>query len=207
MIVCDVSSEFSYIENNLKKYISARGNFFVKNCVIEEDDYITNKNLSLNSNVVISKNNLKINASELKIENVNFVDLLFNSNQTYWNLESKLKGNIYDVIKNIPQKFQYLFDEHELSGDISALFQLKKENDFSNPLCSIDFELEDANYKTKSYPFSLSEIYTTGSFSNGSARNLNSSIIKFENFKSSKKNGKITGELTVSNFNNLWAEV
>ena len=206
LIVCDVSSEFSYVENNLKKYISARGNFFVKNCVIEEDDYITNKNLSLNSNAVISKNNLKINASELKIENVNFVDLLFNSNQTYWNLESKLKGNIYDVIKNIPQRFQYLFDEHELTGEISASVQLKKENNFSNPSCSIDFELNDAAYKSKSYPFSLAEIYTTGNFSNGSNRNLSSSIIKFENFKSSKKNGKITGELTVSNFNNLWAE-
>ena len=206
LIVCNVSSELSYIEDNLIKDISSKGNFFVKNCVIEDDDYITNKNLSLNSNIVISKDNLKINASELKIENVNFVDLLFNSNQTYWNLESKLKGNIYDVIKNIPQKFQYLFEEHELSGDISASFQIKKENDFSNPSCNIDFELEDANYKSKSYPFSLSEIYTTGNFSNGSARNLNSSIIKFENFKSTKKNGKITGELTVSNFNNLWEE-
>ena len=68
---------------------------------------------------------------------------MFNSNQTYWNLESKLKNrNIYDVIKNI-QKFQYLFEEHELSGDISCFFQIKKENDFSNPSCNIDFELED----------------------------------------------------------------
>ena len=206
LIVCDVSSEFSYVENNLKKDISAKGNFFVNNCVIEDDDYITNKNLYLNSNIIISKNNLKINASELKIENVNFVDLLFNNNQKYWNLETKLKSNIYDVTKNIPQRFKYLFDEHDLTGDVSAYLQLKKENDFSSPSCSIDFELNDATYKSKSYPFSLSKIYTTGNFSNGSDRSLTSSIIKFENFKSSKKNGEITGELTVSDFNNLWIE-
>ena len=206
LIVCDVSSEFSYVENNLKKDISAKGNFFVNNCVIEDDDYITNKNLYLNSNIIISKNNLKINASELKIENVNFVDLLFNNNQKYWNLETKLKSNIYDVTKNIPQRFKYLFDEHDLTGDVSASLQLKKENDFSSPSCSIDFELNDATYKSKSYPFSLSKIYTTGNFSNGSDRSLSSSIIKFENFKSSKKNGEITGELTVSDFNNLWIE-
>ena len=58
--------KLSYIEDNLIKDISSKGNFFVKNCVIEDDDYITNKNLSLNSNIVISKDNLKINASELK---------------------------------------------------------------------------------------------------------------------------------------------
>jgi len=206
LIVCDVSSEFSYVENNLKKDISAKGNFFVNNCVIEDDDYITNKNLYLNSNIIISKNNLKINASELKIGNVNFVDLLFNNNQKYWNLETKLKSNIYDVTKNIPQRFKYLFDEHDLTGDVSASLQLKKENDFSSPSCSIDFELNDATYKSKSYPFSLSKIYTTGNFSNGSDRSLSSSTIKFENFKSSKKNGEITGELTVSDFNNLWIE-
>ena len=126
---------------------------------------------------------------------------MFQKDDENWNLRTKSTGEISEVIKNTPEKFQYLFKDHELTGLISTDIQIEKENGLSNPYCNIDFELENANYKSKTQPFSLSDISTKANFNNGSFRNFSSSVFKFENFKSVKQKGIIKGEFTLSNLN------
>ena len=159
-ISSNISSNLSYYEKNLTKNISISGNLYTQHVIISDDDYINNKNIVINSDIEVSKNNLNINASELKIENIIFNNLLFQKDDENWSLQTKSKGEIYEVIKNTPEKFQYLFKDHELSGLISADIQIQKESGLSNPYCNIDFELENANYKSKTQPFLLSDIST-----------------------------------------------
>ena len=200
-ISSNISSNLSYYEKNLTKNISISGNLYTQHVIISDDDYIHNKNIVINSDIELSKNNLNINASELKIENIIFNNLLFQKDDENWSLQTKSKGEIYEVIKNTPQKFQYLFKDHELSGLISADIQIQKENGLSNPYCNIDFELENANYKSKTQPFLLSDISTKANFNNGSFRNFSTSVFKFKNFESVKQKGIIKGEFTLSNLN------
>ena len=200
-ISSNISSNLSYYEKNLTKNISISGNLYTQHVIISDDDYIHNKNIVINSDIELSKNNLNINASELKIENIIFNNLLFQKDDENWSLQTKSKGEIYEVIKNTPQKFQYLFKDHELSGLISADIQIQKESGFENPHCNIDFELEDAYYKSKTQPFLLSKISTKANFNNGSFRNFSTSVFKFENFECVKQKGNIKGEFTLSNLN------
>ena len=46
-----------------------------------------------------------------------------------WNLQTKLSGEIFEVIKNTPIKFQHLFLDHELSGKYQQIFKFKKKVD------------------------------------------------------------------------------
>ena len=78
----------------------------MKHVVISDDNYINNKNIVINSDIVISKNDWKINfSSELKIETVNFNNLLFNKDQKNWNLQTKSTGEISEIIKNTLKNF------------------------------------------------------------------------------------------------------
>ena len=186
---------------SLTKNVFINGSLFMKHFIISDDDYINNKNIVVNSDIELSKNELKINASEIKIETTVFKNLFFDKVEENWNMETKLSGEISDVINNTPEKFQHLFLDHELSGLISADIQIHKESEFLNPHCNIDFELEDANYKSKTQPFLLSDISAKANFNNGSFRNFSTSVFKFENFECVKQNGNIKGEFTLSNLN------
>ena len=197
----NISSELTYYEKNLTKNISIRGGFYTKNLIVSDDNYINNKNIVINSDIEVSKSDLKINATELKIETIILKNLFFDIDEKNWNLQTKLSAEISDLIKNTPDKFQHLFLDHELSGLISAAIQIKKDSGFLNPHCNIDFELEDANYKSKIQPIMLSEISTKANFNNGSFRNYSSSVFKFENFECVKQKGNIKGEFTLSNLN------
>ena len=152
VISTNISSELSYYEKNLTKNISISGNLYTKHLIISDENYINNKNIVINSDIEVSKNNLKINASELKIENIIFNNLCFKKMMKIGSLQTKSKGEISDLIKNTPDKFQYLFKDHELSGLISADIQIQKENGFSNPYCNIDFELKTQIIKAKTQP-------------------------------------------------------
>ena len=55
---------------------------------------------------------------------------MFQKDDENWNLQTKSTGEISEVIKNTPEKFQYLFKDHELTGLISTDIQIQKENGF-----------------------------------------------------------------------------
>tara|TARA_B000000532_G_C18877395_1_gene411387 strand:+ start:4508 stop:6937 length:2430 start_codon:yes stop_codon:yes gene_type:complete len=201
LISANISSELNYFEQNLTKNISINGNLYTKHVIISDDNYINNKNIVINSDIEASKNDWKINASKLEIETIIFNNLLFNKDAENWDLQTKSTGEISEIIKNTPEKFQYLFNDHELSGIISADIQIQEKKRFKNPYCNIDFEIKDANYKSKTQPFFLSDINTKANFNNGAFRNFSSSVFKFENFESRKQKGVIKGEFTLSNLN------
>ena len=60
-ISSNISSNLSYYEKNLTKNISISGNLYIQHVIISEDDYIHNKNIVINSDIEVSKNNLNIN--------------------------------------------------------------------------------------------------------------------------------------------------
>ena len=55
----NISSELTYYEKNLTKNISISGNLYTKHLIVSDDDYINNKNIVINSDIEVSKNDLK----------------------------------------------------------------------------------------------------------------------------------------------------
>ena len=98
-----------------------------------------------------------------------------------------------------------MYEDHEISGKISAKVEIRKDTNFANPYSEIDFKLNNCKYKSKTQPFELENIYSYCHFDNDSTkRNFDFTQFRFSNFKSSKKGGDFNGDFTLTNLNKYY---
>ena len=172
--------------------------------VIDGVDYINNKNVSFNSEIEISDDSIFITSTNLSIGGVDFKNLNFDysklSSEYLLTTETE-NADISNVILATPKEYQYLYEDHEISGKISADILIRKDTNFANPYSKIDFELNNCKYKSKTQPFELEKIYSVCHFDNGNERNFTSTKFRFSNLESSKKDGYFNGDFTLANLN------
>ena len=206
------SSEIENINLSLKKEDekitrNLNGNLENESLVVDEVDYINNKDMSFNSEIIISSDSIFITATNLSIGGVDFKNLNFSYLNSEYLLTTETENeDISNVIFATPKEYQYLYEDHEMSGKISADILIKKENNFENPYSEINFKLNNSKYKSKTQPFELENISSDCHFDNGNERNFASTQFRFSDFKSSKKGGEealmfdINGNIVNSNF-------
>jgi len=193
------------LKNENENYsISVDANIFSNHLMVNNEDYIENKEVSFSSVIDILGDSILIKSEKINIQDVVFEHI----NYSYFNEEYQLclntSSKLEDIIKATPSQFQYLFTDHELKGNINADLILNKEKEFENPLTEITFSLYNSEYKSKSVPFHLKNISTKGSFTNGKNRNFQSSKLNLINLKSKKGAGVFNGTFTITNLNNYY---
>lgn len=173
------------------------------NLYIDNLEYLNNKFVLLNSKISIKEDSILLFSSNAKINESFFEEIGYYYTDNTWELNCKVNSvELQDIIHSSPNRFHYLFNNHHLSGGISATIHVKKDKYFTNPYCNIDFTLEESGYKSKTQDFELTHIRSEGNFNNGKNRNFSTSKFEFNNFSSTKNDGELQGDFTLSNLNN-----
>lgn len=173
--------------------------------IVDEVDYINNKDVSFNSEIKISSDSIFINATNLSIGGVDFKNMNFSYLNSEYLLTLETENEeISNVIFATPKEYQYLYEDHEISGEISANILIRKKNDFGNPYSEINFNLNNSKYKSKTHPFELENISSDCHFDNGNERNFTTTKFHFSDFRSSKKEGYLNGDFTLTNLNKYY---
>jgi len=206
-----------YFKSNIQSGILSLGNLksgkiinlntilFTENLNIQNLEYLHEKSIVLNTSIHLHNDSISLKRASIVIDGVNFEELDYLSSDGLWVLNCKVNSaEISEIIKVVPEKFQYLFKNHILKGDITSSILVRKEKEFKNPFCSIDFNLDNAIYESTTQDFQLNEINSEGHFDNGKHRDFSTSKVKFTNFISSKKGGEISGNFIVSDLNKYY---
>ncbi len=173
------------------------------NLYIDNLEYLNNKSVLLNSKISIKEDSILLHSSNAKINESFFEEVNYYYLDNTWELNCKVNSaELIEIIHSSPKRFHYLFKNHLLSGGISATIHVKKDKYFTNPYCNIDFTLEESGYKSKTVDFELTNIRSEGNFNNGKNRNFSTSKFEFNNFSSTKNDGELQGDFTLSNLNN-----
>lgn len=194
----------SYSNNEGDHIITLEGDLFMNNLIISEDDYINEKDVFASSEITISENSIDLKSSILNINNITFDNVLFNKNNEKWKLTSKTETELDEILTTMPEKFKYMFKEHEIKGKIKADILIENDGLSEYPFCNVDFKLTESFYKSNSQDFKLSKISSEGNFNNGGNRNFKSSEFRFSNFNSIKNNGSLKGDFIFSNLDNYY---
>jgi len=208
------SSEIDNINLSLTKEnkeitCSLNGSLRNDSLVVDGVDYINDKDVDFNISVErINSDSIFIRNASLSIGGVDFKNLNFSYLNSEYSLDVETENaDISNVIFATPKEYQYLYEDHEISGEISANILIRKENNFENPYSEIDFKLNNCKYKSKTQPFELENIYSDCHFDNDSTkRNFDFTKFHFSNFESSKKGGDFNGDFTISNLNKYYLE-
>ncbi|MGY8989191.1 MAG: hypothetical protein ACKVJA_02920, partial [Flavobacteriales bacterium] len=199
--------KLSLKQENIKSICKINGSLKNDFLVVNEVDYINDKDVSIISEIIISSDSIFITSPNLSIGGVDFKNLNFSYfNSEYLLISETDNENISNVIFATPKKYQYLYENHEISGEISANILIKKENGFENPYSEINFKLNHSKYKSKTHPFELENIFSDCHFDNGNERNFASTQFRFSDFKSSKKGGRFNGDFTLTNLNKYYLD-
>lgn len=191
------------IQNNNYSF-NIDADVFSNHLMVNNEDYLQGKEVLFNSEIEIIGDSILIQSESFKIESVNLENIEYTYFDEEYQLSLNTSSQIEDVLTSTPSHFHYLFINHELNGKIDANLTLNKEKHFKNPLTEVKFSLSESEYKSKNVPFHLTNINTTGNFTNGKDRNFKSSKLNLNNFNSKKEKGMFNGKFTLSNLNNYY---
>ena len=191
------------IQNNNYSF-NIDADVFSNHLMVNNEDYLQGKEVQFNSEIEIIGDSILIQSESFKIESVNLENIEYSYFDEEYQLSLNTSSQIEDVLNSIPSHFNYLFINHELNGKIDANLSLNKEKHFKNPLTEVKFSLTESEYKSKNVPFHLTNINSTGNFTNGKDRNFKSSKLNLNNFNSKKEKGVFNGKFTLSNLNNYY---
>jgi hypothetical protein len=193
------------LQNQNNNYsINIDADVFSNHLMVNNEDYLQGKEVQFNSEIEIIGDSILIQSESFKIESVNLENIEYTYFDEEYQLSLNTSSQIEDILTSIPNHFNYLFINHELNGKIDANLTLNKEKHFKNPFTEVKFSLSESEYKSKNEPFHLTNINTTGNFTNGKDRNFKSSKLNLNNFNSKKEKGMFNGKFTLSNLNNYY---
>jgi hypothetical protein len=220
------NSDFKYSELNKNNesffniksldIISKGNNNFYLNGDLYCDDLIFNKNhldnkqLYLNGNINIKKNQIDYKFDELKIDDLESESVSGNiTNWRSFKIEFDFKKqNIISVRKNCPEYLDYLFEDISLNSLISFSGNIIKDGEsLKNPRVNIKYLVEDGSIKFDKSKLNLQSIRFTGIVSNGEYANLSSTKFTFDNFFAKTKYSEFSGDFFIENLQDFFINV
>ena len=220
------NSDFKYSELNKNNesffniksldIISKGNNDFYLNGDLYCDDLIFNKNhldnkqLYLNGNINIKKNQIDYKFDELKIDDLESESVSGNiTNWRSFKIEFDFKKqNIISVRKNCPEYLDYLFEDISLNSLISFSGNIIKDGEsLKNPRVNIKYLIEDGSIKFDKSKLNLQSIRFTGIVSNGEYANLSSTKFTFDNFFAKTKYSEFSGDFFIENLQDFFINV
>jgi hypothetical protein len=172
---------------------------------LDDQIFISNKNLTAYLNLNISKEIISILKGDLTLEsfvldikgniellNATTVDLLVKAqNQSFEKLVSILPASLRNEFLNIQTHSGVLSFNSTIKGELS-----KSEN----PSIQGSFQLKKANLFDLSNNLKLNQVFADGEFSNGSRNSLKTTSLKINSFSTSLDKSSASGSLNIDDF-------
>ena len=190
------------------EYTVLNSNFFSKKLEVNQAEYLENKKCVISANFNTLQDSIKIHKSTVLIENVktNVSGHITNGNNLNLNITAS-EQKINSIISEMPNQFKPLVFSFLMDGmlDVDAKIKgiISKE---INPSFNMNFNVSEGSFKLKTRPFILENINALGNINNGSKNNFQSTVITFDDFKSTTKNGYLKGVFTVTNLNKYFLD-
>jgi len=204
----------AYIEKAKTKVKSSNEQFYLdldtkfKLSVIQNGDttFIKNKHFEVDTELEMSETNktLTIQPTEVIFENSSFgfsgvVGLTKDAE-----LDLKFKGekpNFDLIIAIAPQEIAETFRQFDNEGKVYFNATIKGKSTNGNmPSINADFGCENGYFNNLETKKSLNKIGFSGSFTNGSKRDLSTMELKINKFSARPEAGKFSGKIAVKNF-------
>ena len=185
--------------------LSATSNFYINHLKSNSIKYVENKNAAANIVLNIHKDSslYQLKKAELSIE-----DLFFDMNGKYTNnndssfIDLNIKGRNIDLQRAFsifPKEYFDALSEYKAAGMVVFETRIKgiiAKN--SSPLVIADFTLNNGDLIEKETGAHLKHLSLAGHFE--SRNKKNHEVIEFKNIRGVLENGKIQGNLLISNF-------
>ncbi len=187
--------------------------------------------LNIESSLLVSRFNV-ININYLHNKHVNFACKLNVSNSIYKfsdvnfyvsglkllascelntgnkpNIRMMVNGDnlkLGSVLETLPDTIALKFNHYRGKGNCTLKLSVKGGiGARENPSVYLSFMLANGSITEKSSGIKLTDIDLNGSYSNGSNKNLQASVIKLNNYSSTLGKGSLSGSGIITNFNNV----
>lgn len=175
---------------------------------------LKNKTITLATELNVNK---KTNVYKIKSGSLGVEDLLFNLSGKLTPTDNGLTINLLsegnklpfkDLFSLLPAQQKTFFDAYNAKGTISYKTTLIGEiSATKTPVINASFEVVNANIEEKKSEYQLSKINFKGSYTNGNNTSLNTSKLSIKNLNASFGAGYITGNYTLTNFENPYIEL
>lgn len=195
----------NFSQNNYE--LSATSNFYINQLKSNSIKYVENKNAAAN---IVLKIHTDSSLYQLKKAEFSIEDLLFDINGKYTNnkdssfMNLNIKGRNIDLqtaFSIFPKEYFEALSEYKASGMV--VFETTIEgvvSKDSSPKIVSDFTLQDGSLTEKQTGAHLNKLSLEGHFESRNKKNQEE--ITFKNINGVLENGKIKGNVLVSNFKN-----
>ena len=206
------NNKFFFKIKDLDITSTASNNFYLTGNLYCDDliftkNHLDNKQLYLNGNVNIKKNQIDYKFDKLKIDDLESESVSGNINDwKSFNIKFDFKNQeIINVRKNCPQYLDYLFESISLNSLISLSGNIIKEDEsLINPRVNIKYFVEDGALKFSKSKLNLQSIKFSGKVSNGEYANLSSTKFTFDNFFAKTKYSEFSGDFFIENLQDIF---
>ncbi|MDQ4141352.1 MAG: AsmA-like C-terminal region-containing protein [Bacteroidota bacterium] len=198
---------------NQKVGITATGKFHVQTIQVEKDDYFQNKEINLQTKLLVDRvaNQVNISPSEVRVGparyqvtgSVNYdgltdLDLNFTGKNT----------NIQALLALLPPKFSQAFGEYQSQGNVYFNGTVKGiTSGKANPKVLFQFGCRNATFFHSASKQKLEDLNFQGQFSNGSQQNNLTSVVELKNIRGRLRNRPFTGNVVYRNLQDPYLQV
>ena len=182
------------------------GNLYCDDLIFSKN-HLDNKQLYLNGNVNIKKNQIDYKFVKLKIDDLESESVSGNINEwRSFNIEFDFKNQkIVNVRKNCPEYLDYLFESISLNSLISFNGNIIKEDEsLVNPKVNVKYFVQDGSLRFNKSKLNLQGMKFSGKVSNGEYANLSSTKFTFDNFFAKTKYSEFSGDFFIENLQDFF---
>jgi len=203
------SSNIGIKYNNSSTFLKIKSNLKNLNLLVNKDGYVNDKNVSLNTKIIVNTTlkTISIEPSSLNIENINLsthgkinydesslVDIKFENERT----------DTKELIRVLPTNLKKSFDNFNLEGDLAIDGFINGHLNKNGKLSiGIDYMLTNGNLMLKENKIGINQLNAKGTLSMPDIENIRNS--KFNCNLTSANNGsnQLKGDIEVTDFEKL----
>jgi hypothetical protein len=194
--------------------MNTQANLMIHQINENSESIVKNKSIVINTALAINQATkiYQIQQGEIDIEDLQFKltgNIINKSDGATLNLQSEGKDiAIKQLIALLPEVQKKHFTAYKTSGDITYTSTIVGEYSFKKtPQFNANFQLKKGSFTEKSSNQSFHNIVLSGSFTNGDRHAKNTSVLKVDALQANFGAGQISGNCTLSNFNNPHIEL
>ncbi|QMU26864.1 AsmA-like C-terminal region-containing protein [Adhaeribacter radiodurans] len=193
--------------------VTANGKFYIQTIQVEKDDYFQNKEVNLQTNLLVDRvaSQVNISPSEVRVGPASYqvAGLVNYAGPTALDLRFTGKNaNIQALLALLPSKFNQAFGEYQSQGNVYFNGTVKGiTSGKANPQVLFQFGCRNATFYHSASKQKLEDLNFQGLFSNGSQQNNLTSVIELKNIRGMLKNRPFTGSMVYRNLQDPYLQV
>lgn len=186
--------------------LTAKGSLMAREINLGNSPFVTEKPLELDIAMQVNQNREFIfRKGALKFNNHSFTilgNIIHSEKSTY--LDTRISGenlNLQTLLEDLPPVWKKYTDGYRAKGNL--MFGASLQGNYSpseNPHIEASFSLQKAELHHRQSGLRLTNLGLSGSFDNGKARDLSTSVLLLSDLQTNINRGHIKGRFSIKNF-------